>query len=139
MTARDLMRRDVKSVGPEMSVWSALAVMRQEGLGHLFVTEDEQMRGVLSNRDYRRMLEWARPDGTLQEIFRVSVAQIMTPREQLVVVGPETPLEDVADLVLKRRVACIPVVDLLNRPLGLITKYDVLSALLGLVRERRAG
>ena len=139
MTARDLMRRDVKSVGPDMSVWSALAVMRQEGLGHLFVTEDDQMRGMLSNRDYRRMLEWARPDGTIQEIFRVSVAQIMTPWERLVVVGPETPLEDVADLVLERRVACIPVVDLLNCPLGVITEHEVLSALLGLVRERRAG
>lgn len=139
MTARDLMRRDVKSVEPEMSVWSALAMMRQEGLGHLFVTEDDQMRGVLSHRDYRRILQWAKPDGTIQEIFRVSVAQIMTSRERLVVVGPETPLEDVADLVLKQRVACIPVVDLLNRPLGVITRHAVLSALLAIVRERRVG
>ena len=137
MTARDLMQRDVKSVDPETTVWSALSVMRQEGLGHLFVTAEDQMLGVLSNRDYRRMLEWARPDGTIQEIFRLSVAQIMTPWERLVVVGPETPLEDVVDLVLQRRLSYVPVVDLLNRPLGVVTERDLLSGLLALVREHR--
>lgn len=96
MNAQDRMSRDLRSVPPSLSVWSALAIMRQEDIRHLLVMEGERLVGVVSNRDYRRILERARPDGSVQHVPDLRVTEIMTPQGQLVTARPDTPMLDVA-------------------------------------------
>jgi len=136
MNAQDRMSRDLRSVPPSLSVWSALAIMRQEDIRHLLVMEGERLVGVVSNRDYRRILERARPDGSVQHIPDLRVTEIMTPQGQLVTARPDTPMLDVATLIIARKVGCIPVLDARDRPIGILTQKDVLAALVDLLAAR---
>ncbi len=138
MTAQDRMSRGVRSVPRDSSVWSALAIMRQEGIRHLLVKEGERLVGVLSNRDYRKILEQAGPDGSVHRIRAFTVAQIMTAQEQLVTARAETPILDVAKLIVARNVGCIPVLDARNQPIGILTQKDVMAALVDLLTHRRS-
>lgn len=136
MNAQDRMSRDLRSVPPSLSVWSALAIMRQEDIRHLLVMEGERLVGVVSNRDYRRILERARPDGSVQHVPDLRVTEIMTPQGQLVTARPDTPMLDVAKLIITRKVGCVPVLDARDRPIGILTQKDVLAALVDLLAAR---
>ncbi|HLC42555.1 MAG TPA: CBS domain-containing protein [Methylomirabilota bacterium] len=130
------MTTDLRVVSPDLNVWSALAIMNQGDIRHLLVMDGDRLVGVLSNRDYRRILEQARPDGSVQHIRDYSVRQIMTRKEHVVTVGPDTPLLDVAELIVSRRIGCVPVVDNLDRPVGILTQKDVMAALIDVCRSR---
>jgi acetoin utilization protein AcuB len=136
ITAEDRMTKEPRSVPPDLNVWAALATMREEGIRHLLVTEHEALVGVVSNRDYRKILERAHPDGTVRNVFQITVSSIMTPADRVVTVRPETSLLDVAHLIVTRKIGCVPVVDDQNRPVGILTQKDVMAALLELLRPR---
>lgn len=60
----------------------------------------------------------------------------MTPQDQLVTAHPDTPMLDVAKLIVTRKVGCIPVVDSRNRPVGILTQKDVMVALVEMLGAR---
>jgi acetoin utilization protein AcuB len=124
------MTRDVKSVEPDLSVWSALAIMRQEGIRHLLVIEDGRLVGLLSNRDFRTMLDWVGPDGHLRHFADATVRQIMTPGHRLVTVAPETPIVEIARRLLDGKIGGVPVLDGTGEPVGFVAVTDILRAYL---------
>lgn len=87
---------------------------------------------MISNRDFRKILEWTRPDGTLTGLRDVVVARIMTPVDRVVTVPPETPLLDIARLIVRRKIGCVPVVTDAARHCGILTQKDVIRALITL-------
>jgi CBS domain-containing protein len=133
MTARDCMSSDLKLVAADLSVWSALAIMGAQDVRHLLVVDGDRLVGVLSNRDYRKILEWTRPDGTIKNVHGVTVSRIMTPANRLVTVDPEAPLLDIARLIATRKIGCVPVVAESGRPVGILTQKDVMAALIELL------
>ncbi len=55
------------------------------------------------------------------------------------VVTPDYPAEKALSRVIRKRVSCLPVVDELRRPVGVITRTDLLlgfEALLDFIRDR---
>ena len=66
MRAQDAMVRNPQTVTPSTTVWAALALMRQGDLRHLPVVDDDgRLRGILSNRDFRRLLDFLDPEGRI--------------------------------------------------------------------------
>lgn len=57
---------------------------------------------------------------------RTPIAAIMT--KAVVSVGPETELDDVADLLERHSIGGVPVVDAFCRPIGVVSRADVLRA-----------
>ena len=56
-TARSVLERkgwDAHSIGPDASVYDAIATMDEHKVGALFVVEDSRLVGVISERDYAR-------------------------------------------------------------------------------------
>lgn len=129
-TARDVMTRNPRTVTPDASVWDALAIMRQDEVRHLPVVREGRLVGVLSNRDYRRILERARPDGSVRGVFDIRVSEIMS-GNGLVTAERERPVRDLARLIVERKVGCIPIVDRGGRLVGIVTQKDVLASLIG--------
>ena len=82
--------------------------------------------------------EGVRPDGSVHHIPEFKVAQIMAPQEQLATARPETPMLDVAKLIVTREVGCIPVLDARNQPIGILTQKDVMAALVDPLTHRRS-
>ena len=50
-------------------------------------------------------------------------------RTKLITTRPDAPVEDVVDLLRIKHVGCVPVIDEAGRPIGIITKLDVLETL----------
>lgn len=108
MVAQDIMVRNLPAVNPTMTVWDALSLMRGADLRHLPVTDDDVcLQGVLSNRDFRRLLDFLDAEGR--------VSEIMTKVPQVITAHPETPLVNIAQIIAMRRVGCVPIVDARQR------------------------
>ncbi|OLC17250.1 MAG: hypothetical protein AUH29_02390 [Candidatus Rokubacteria bacterium 13_1_40CM_69_27] len=131
------MMADTKSVAPDTSIAAALALMRPGGVRHLAVLDGSDFRGVVSNGDYRRLLERTPPDERMPKLAEMTVAQIMTPRESLVTARPNISLALAARLMIAKRIACLPIMDRFGRLVGLLDQKDVVAALLETL-ERKA-
>lgn len=102
--------------------WMKLSQLVEEyvldrGESYFLVMDENTPRGVVTLADLgkvpRERLPWE------------SVANIMTPWQQLQVVSPETPLIKALELMDDSRVSALPVMDG-NRPCGLLTREEVL-------------
>ena len=69
--------RDVWSIGPNVSVYDAMKLMADKGIGALLVMEGAKLVGIISERDYaRKVILQGRSSRTtaVQEIMTTRVA-----------------------------------------------------------------
>lgn len=123
-TVRDVLEskgRKVWTIGPEGSVYEALAFMAEKDVGALIVVEDGgRVAGILSERDYaRKIILKGASSRTTQ------VKDIMT--SQVICVSPEQTLEECMALMTAKRVRHLPVLEF-NRLAGLVSIGDVVKA-----------
>ena len=113
--------RAVHSIGPNDTVYAAVAKLHDAQVGALLVMEGDALVGVISERDYTReiILHDRSSRGTL-------VAQIMSPNVVSVVV--ETPLVECMRIMTERRVRHLPVMEA-GRVAGVISMRDLVSAI----------
>ncbi len=130
MRAQDVMVRDPQTVTPSTTVWTALALMRQGDVRHLPVVDnDGTLRGILSNRDFRRLLDFMDPEGRIPHVRDIAVSEIMTKVPQVITAHPDTPVVNIAQLMVTRKVGGMPIVDAQRRVVGILTQKDVLREL----------
>lgn len=97
----------------------------------LVVGDDGTLRGVISDRDLLRAL--SPYVGSLNETSRDSatlnkrVHQIMT-RKPLTLTADNTVSEAIT-LLLEHRISCIPIVNAVFKPVGIVSWRDMLKAL----------
>lgn len=109
----------VHTIGPEEAVFDAVKKMVEVNAGCLLVTEGEEIRGIITERDYLRNIALAgRTSKTTQ------VREIMTSR--LVVVQPDTAVEEAMAIMTDRRIRHLPVVDK-GRLAGLVSIGDLVK------------
>lgn len=94
----------VHTIRPTDTVFDAVKKMVENNSGSLIVTEGDAIHGIITERDYLRNIVLAgRTSKTTQ------VREIMT--SQLVVVKPDTPVEEAMAIMTDRRIRHLPVVD----------------------------
>jgi CBS domain-containing protein len=110
----------VWSILPTKSVYDALALMAEKNVGALLVMDQDQLLGVISERDYTRgvILQGRTAKDT-------QVSAIMTGRP--VCVGPNQTVEDAMALMTDKRVRHLPVVEE-GRVIGLVSIGDAVKA-----------
>ncbi|MBX3279634.1 MAG: CBS domain-containing protein [Acidobacteria bacterium] len=130
-TVGQIMSTDLFTVGPDDPIDLAAAVMEWKHIRHVPVEDDEgRLLGLLSHRDLLRLL--IRSEGRNQADSAV-VRKIMTPDP--VTVAPETETIDAIELMRRRRIGCLPVVE--NRRLvGIVTAQDFLRLSAELITEQ---
>jgi CBS domain-containing protein len=95
---------DVLRIHAGESVFEAVRQMVEAGVGSLLVTEGGQVAGIFTERDYlRRMALESRDDK------ETPVGEVMS--SPLVVVTPETTIEECMAMMTDRRIRHLPVVD----------------------------
>ncbi len=94
---------EVYSVAPDATVYDAIALMAEKNIGVLVVLENEQLVGIISERDYTRkiMLHGKRSRETL-------VREIMS--TDLKTVKPKEGVDDCLRFMTEKRVRHLPVV-----------------------------
>lgn len=111
---------EVWSVAPTDSVYEALQLMAEKGIGAVAVMDGDSLVGILSERDYARKVILA--DRSSKETH---VDEIMTSR--VVVVSAEHTSEDCMALMTEKHIRHLPVVDG-DRMIGLVSIGDVVQA-----------
>lgn len=96
--------RDLLTVESDASVYDAVKRMVEQNVGSLLVTVDGRIEGIVTERDYlRRVTLEGRTDR------ETHVSEIMS--SPLVVVTPETSVDECMSIMTDRRIRHVPVVD----------------------------
>ncbi|MFF9282860.1 CBS domain-containing protein [Streptomyces griseosporeus] len=113
---RDIMTADPVTVEPQASVTQVARIMRDEGLGAVLVTDGDDLRGLVTDRDLvvRALAEGGDPGQT-------TVAGACS--DDLVTVGPDDELDVAIRLMREHSVRRIPVVDH-GHPVGIVSLGD---------------
>ena len=128
-SVRDAMTENPRSIGASASVVEAARLMRDEHIGSLPITDDEELVGMITDRDIttRVVAEAADPKMT-------SVGDVVS--RDLISVEPYEDLEEAVQLMASHQVRRLPVVEN-GRLVGIVAQADV--ALTLRENEQRTG
>jgi len=113
---------DVWSITPGASVYDALALMADKGIGALLVLEGERLVGLISERDYARKVILKGKSS-----METPVREIMT--ERVIWVGPEQTNEECMALMTAKHIRHLPVLAE-DQVIGIISIGDVVKAII---------
>ena len=116
-SVRDTMTENPRSIGASASVVEAARLMREAHIGALPITDDEQLVGMITDRDIatRVVAEAADPKTT-------SVRDVSS--QDLISVEPDKDLEEALQLMARHQVRRLPVVED-GRLVGIVAQADV--------------
>jgi CBS domain-containing protein len=142
MKVKDVMTTEVVVAHPDTSVNLVARLMDGRGISGVPVVEDGQVVGIITELDlivrntrleppaFFQILDARFPletPGQYQERIRhmlgTQARDVMT--EKVVTVGPEEELEALAELMVKRRVNPVPVVED-ERLVGIVSRSDII-------------
>lgn len=112
----------VWSIGPDQSVYDALALMADKTIGALLVMDGDKMVGLVSERDYARNVILK---GRSSKKTRVN--EIMS--ERVICVEPNQTVEEGMALMTEKRVRHLPVIEG-GSVLGLVSIGDLVKAII---------
>lgn len=111
--------REVWSIEASQSVYQAIEMMEEMGVGALTVLDDTRLAGIVSERDFARKVILKNKSST-----ETSVADIMT--RDVVTVREETTIDRCMSLMSQKKIRHLPVMDG-ETPVGMITVGDLLK------------
>jgi CBS domain-containing protein len=114
--------QSVWSVAPDASVYDAMKLMAEKGIGALMVIQGEKLIGIISERDYaRKVILQGRASRTTQ------VKEIMT--SHVLYAQPEQNIEECMAVMTDKRVRHLPVYDE-GRLVGVISIGDLVKSII---------
>jgi IMP dehydrogenase len=122
---RDIMIKDVRTVDPDDKIALARRKMLRHGVGGLpVVKEDNTLVGIITLRDISFT-------GTMGDIMTLAVKDLMT-KNNLITRGRDTPLTEIADIMISTGIQRVPIVDKNEKLMGLVTQSILIRAFRGL-------
>ena len=126
-TVRDIMTVEVTTLGRNDTLLLAKDIMNLGRIRHFPVVEDDELVGVVSQRDlYRASLGTVMQYGEkAQRAFldSVVVKEIMA---DPISIGPGATVQDAARLMIEHKIGCLPVLEG-SRLVGIVTETDMLQ------------
>lgn len=153
LKAKDIMTKELITVTPDMEIAKAAKVLLERGVNGVPVVKAGKLVGILCQSDLIvqqkklpvpslfTLLDGFIPLGStkhyekaLQKIAAATVADAMTPDP--VTVHPDTPIEEIASLMVDKNFHTLPVVDK-GKLVGIVGKEDILKTLMPSSEERQ--
>ncbi len=123
LTAEDIMKKELITLTPENYLSEARVIMRDKRISGIPIVDKEgKLVGLVSTERIIRALE--------EGIISNKIKEYMTPREKIVYFSPKDTFEKIVETFERYRYGRYPVIDEHNKLLGLITKHDILRAIL---------
>ena len=124
-TVRDILKikgHEVWSINSGSSVFEAVKLMAEKGVGSLLVMDDDKLVGIITERDYARKIILA--GKTSRESF---VRDVMT--RKVLCVTPERAVDECMALMTDKRARHLPVIEH-KQVIGVISIGDLVKAMI---------
>lgn len=118
----------VWSISPEQTVYEALRIMADKGVGALVVLEGEKLVGIISERDYARKVILRGKASKETAVREIMSAPVVT-------IHPDQTVEEAQQLMVEKRVRHLPVVEN-SEVIGVISIGDALRHII--YRQRQS-
>ena len=118
----DAKGRQIVSIAPTASVFDAIKLMADKGVGSLVVMEDEALLGIITERDYARKVILKGRSSESTPVTEIMTADVLTTS------GSET-VNACMELMTEKRIRHLPVAED-NRVIGMISIGDLVQAII---------
>lgn len=108
---------DPFTLSPDTPVYKAVELMKEHSISGVPVTHNNQLEGILTNRDLRFETNLEQP-----------ISRIMTPKDKLITAKEGVTLEKAKEILHTHRIEKLPVMDVKGNLKGLITIKDIEKA-----------
>ncbi len=142
MFVRDYMTRHPAMVEPTISIVEAQGIMAEAKVRHLpVIGEGKRLVGLLT-RERLRIPPSDLGSLNVWEISRflsnLKVSDVMVRQQEVITTGPDTPIEEAAQIMAANKIGCLPVVED-GIVFGMLTDVDMLDQLVALLGGRVPG
>ncbi|NQZ56945.1 MAG: CBS domain-containing protein [Lentisphaeraceae bacterium] len=129
-TVKDIMTSKVFTVRMNDTLEEIEELMKEKGIRHLFVTENDQLVGVVSAADIKRRKSfWAGTDfSTNREEYTLSLKAHQMMTRKIIKISPSTSLVEALDYIIDNSIHCLPVTEGESNLCGVVTDTDLLRA-----------
>ena len=113
---------EVWSIGPDATVYEAIKLMADKGVGALLVLEGDALAGIVSERDYARkviLLERSSRETPVRDIMTSEVVSVL----------PKQTMEDCMALMTARHIRHLPVLDG-GKVVGIVSIGDLVKSII---------
>lgn len=117
MEVRDIMRTEVETCGPEMTIETVASMMKEFNLGSIPVLGDGELKGMITDRDIVIY-------GIASQFPVDAPINLIMSSEAPLMGTPVMTVEDAANIMVKNRVRCLPIVED-GRVIGVLALSDV--------------
>src|SRR5512136_1779872 len=131
MFAHDYMTREVVTCAPDDLVIDVRRRMQEQGIRHVPVVSRGKLVGLVSLNSLRDAAPSKATDLSIHEIHfllsKMRIEDVM--KREVVTCGPDDHIEDIARLMQKKGIGCVPVVDR-GKLVGIVTNNDMFGILM---------
>ena len=140
MKVADIMSRRLVTVGMDDTLHTIRRLFQKRHFHHLMVVEKGQLMGVISDRDYLKLITPAIEQdlGSTSEMAVLNRRAHTLMSRKPVTVRPDASLQDAIDRFLDDKVSCLPVVDAAGTLQGVLSWKDVLRLVRVQLRQSAA-
>ena len=124
--AYTIMKSPVLTLPPEMKIADAWNLFQKKGVSHMPVLSGEKIIGIVSDMDLLKRLIII--DGKIDNFTDITVIEIMT--KEVITAGRVTDIRRIAKAMFEHHLGTMPILDDAGRLEGIITRSDILYALI---------
>lgn len=124
MKIKEIMSSPVYVVSPMDNIARARNLMLRHKIGRLVVTDDGNIRGIVTKKDIMRRLDQAEPTWRRRPIDDIPIKIVMT--EEVITIFPDATPAQLAELMIENNISGLPVVNNKNEIMGIVTKWDLI-------------
>ena len=124
-TVRSMLRHkgsDIYWLSPESTVYEAVAMMAEKGVGALLVLSGGKLAGIVSERDYARKVILRGKHSHEMQVKEIMTSPVFT-------VSPEHSVDDCMRVITSHRIRHLPVMDG-DALMGIISIGDVVRSII---------
>jgi CBS domain-containing protein len=120
MLVKDIMNKNVVTIGPDATVQEAAKKMASEKSDCLIVTSNEKLEGIVTDWDFI-----GKVCAKGLDVKKVKIKDVMT--DKVIVTGPDTDIDEVAKIMTEHNIKKVPIV-MSNILIGVVTATELIAA-----------
>ena len=132
-SVNEFMTKDVFTISPSHSLRTALLLMIKNKISRVVVIRGNEIAGIITSRDLMPITSFVEGDDVIESMDLSGIGYIMLARDVMnkpIIINKNTDLAEAAQIMYDKRISGIPVGSSTSDLNGIITKTDIVRALI---------